>query len=65
MPNTPAMVSEGMTALCPNDKITEKDLKVVRKIFDSFGKAEVVSENIMDAVVGVSGSSPAFVFMFI
>lgn len=65
MPNTPAMVSEGMTALCPNDKITDKDLKVVRKIFDSFGKAEVVSENIMDAVVGVSGSSPAFVFMFI
>lgn len=65
MPNTPAMVSSGMTALCQNDKITENDLKVIKKIFESCGRAEVINENIMDAVVGVSGSSPAFVFMFI
>ena len=65
MPNTPAMVSSGMTALCQNDKITENDLKVIKKIFESCGRAEVINENIMDAVVGVSGSSPAFVFMFV
>ncbi len=65
MPNTPAMVGEGMSALCVNENVTESDLKAVKEIFESFGKAEVVKENMMDAVVGVSGSSPAFVFMFI
>ena len=64
MPNTPAMVGEGMTALCKNENITGEDMKIVLDIFESFGKAEIVSERLMDAVVGVSGSSPAFVFMF-
>jgi len=65
MPNTPALVNEGMAALCPNGNVTEEELGVVRTIFESFGKAEVIPEKLMDAVVGISGSSPAYVFMFI
>lgn len=65
MPNTPALVGEGMAALSPNKNISDEDLQSVLKIFNSFGKAEVVPEYLMDSVVGVSGSSPAYVFMFI
>ncbi len=65
MPNTPALVGEGMSALSPNKNVTEEELKDVLSIFNSFGKAEVVAESLMDAVVGVSGSAPAYVFMFI
>lgn len=65
MPNTPALVGEGMSALCPNTKVTAEDLQQVITVFESFGKAEVVSEPMIDVVVGVSGSSPAYVFMFI
>ena len=65
MPNTPALVGEGITAVCPNEKIERKELEEVLSILQSFGKAEVVAESMMDAVVAVSGSSPAYVFMFI
>lgn len=65
MPNTPAMVGEGMTAACPNEYITEEELKYTLNILSAFGKVEVVPENLMDVVVSTSGSSPAYVFMFI
>ena len=65
MPNTPAFVGEAMAALCPNKMVTEEDLAAVKTIFESFGKASVVPENMIDVVTGVSGSSPAYVFMFI
>ena len=65
MPNTPALVGEGMAALSPNANVTDTDLKSVLDVFSSLGKAEVVSEKLMDAVTAVSGSSPAYVFMFI
>lgn len=65
MPNTPALVGEGMTALCPNKEVTAEDLQTVVTVLESFGKAQVVSEPMIDVVVGVSGSSPAYVFMFI
>lgn len=65
MPNTPCLVNEGMSALCPNNKITEDELELVKNIYDSFGESEVVNENLIDAVIGVSGSSPAYIFMFI
>ena len=54
-----------MSALCPNDKVTPEEVKLVESLFNSFGRAEVVPESMMDAVVGVSGSSPAYVYMFI
>ena len=65
MPNTPAMVGEGMTAATPNEHVTKEELDYACKILSSFGKVEVVTEHMMDAVVAVSGSSPAYVFMFI
>lgn len=65
MPNTPAMVLEGMTAVCPNEKLTDEDLSLVMSLFEGFGKAQVIEEKNMDAVVALSGSSPAYVFMFI
>lgn len=65
MPNTPAMVGEGMTAACPNEFVTEEDKEEALKILGAFGKVEIVPERIMDAVVAVSGSSPAYVFMLI
>ena len=65
MPNTPALVGEGMAALCANSYVTGEEKNEVREIFESFGKAEFVAENMMDVVAGVSGSSPAYVYMFI
>ena len=65
MPNTPALVNEGMSALCKNKNITDEELTIVKTIFESFGKAEIVGEYLIDAVIGASGSAPAYVFMFI
>lgn len=65
MPNTPAMVLEAMSALTANEHVSDDELKIVIDIFESFGQAEVVPEALMDAVTGVSGSSPAYVYMFI
>lgn len=65
MPNTPALVGEGCTGVCRNDKVTDEEFDFVLKLLSSFGKAYEVKENQMDAVVAVSGSSPAYVFMLI
>lgn len=65
MPNTPALVGEGMTAACVNQYVTEEEKAYALKILDSFGKVELVPEHLIDAVVAVSGSSPAYVFIFI
>lgn len=65
MPNTPALVGEGMTAVCVNSNVTDQELEVVKQILTACGQVEVISEKLMDVVVGVSGSSPAYVFMFI
>ncbi len=65
MPNTPALVNEGMSAICKNKNITDEELNTIKTIFDSFGKSEIVQEYLIDAVIGVSGSAPAYVFMFI
>lgn len=65
MPNTPALVGEGMTAACTNANVTEEDKAYALKILSSFGKVEIVPEHLIDAVVAVSGSAPAYVFMFI
>lgn len=65
MPNTPALVGEAMSALCPNALVTDAELAQIQEIFNSFGRSEVVPESLIDAVVGVSGSSPAYVYMFI
>lgn len=65
MPNTPAQVGEGMTGVCASPLVSEEELAAVLRLLESFGRAAVVDEHLMDAVTAVSGSSPAYVFMFI
>ena len=65
MPNTPALVGAGCTGVCVNDKVCQDDIDYSIKLMESFGKAILVPEHLMDAVGAVSGSSPAYVFMFI
>ncbi len=65
MPNTPAMVGEGCTCVCLKDDVADADKAVVMAIMGSFGKASILPERLMDAFIGVAGSSPAYVFMFI
>ena len=65
MPNTPALISEGMTALCPGAEVAEGELKAVQDIFNAVGKTVVLPEHLMDAYTSLAGSSPAWVFMFL
>lgn len=65
MPNTPAAVGAGMTSLTPNEHVSAEEILQIEELFSSFGRAEVVDEYLIDAVIGVSGSSPAYVYMFI
>ena len=65
MPNTPALVLEGCTGVCPNANVSKEELDTVMELLGAFSKASVVPEKLMDVVVGISGSSPAYVFMFI
>ena len=66
MPNTPAQVGEGMTVIAkPDSEVSEEELLGVMKIFDAVGKTEIMAENMLNVVTGVSGSSPAYVFMLI
>lgn len=65
MPNTPAMVGEGMTAVCAGSSVTKEELEWVCSLMSGFGKAEVIEEYMMNAVIPVSGSSPAYIYMFI
>lgn len=61
MPNTPALVGEGMSAIAPAKNVTKEETAEITAIFNSFGKSEIVPEHLMDAVTAVSGSSPAYV----
>ena len=65
MPNTPALVSQAMSAICKNKFVSDNEIDEVLEIFQAFGKTELVEERLMDVVTGVSGSSPAYVYMFI
>jgi pyrroline-5-carboxylate reductase len=65
MPNTPALVGEGATALSSGRFATVDDLLTARHLFEAVGTVQVVSEGQMDAVTGLSGSGPAYVFTLI
>ena len=65
MPNTPSMVKEGMMGICANSQVTETEISVLQEICNGFSKTEIVPEHLMDVVTAVSGSSPAYVYMFI
>lgn len=64
MPNTPALVGEGCTAFCGNAGVGEAEYELAARIFDCCGTSFQVPESLMDTVGAVSGSSPAYVFMF-
>lgn len=65
MPNTPSLVGEGMSVICPNPIVSLEELEYVKGLFASFGKVEVIEEHLMDYIPSISGSSPAYVYMFI
>ncbi|MDA3811591.1 MAG: pyrroline-5-carboxylate reductase [Spirochaetaceae bacterium] len=65
MPNTPALVGEGVTAYCSNVHVSEEEEKSILPLLESFGIIEKIEEKYFHAVIAVSGSSPAYVYMFI
>ena len=65
MPNTPMLVDAGATALCKGAHASEEHLELARKLFASVGETEVVPESLMDAVTGLSGSGPVYIYMVI
>ncbi len=65
MPNTPALVQEGVTAICRSEHVTKTEMKIVHRIFEAIGRTVDVEEGHIDAVTGLSGSGPAYIFMII
>lgn len=65
MPNTPAMVGMGASALCRNSNVSDESFDIAKEIFGSVGVVAEVSEDMIHAVIGVSGSSPAYTYMYI
>ncbi|GJL49346.1 MAG: pyrroline-5-carboxylate reductase [Nitrospirales bacterium] len=65
MPNTPCLVQQGATALTTGKTVTQDQLQMAEAIFEASGKVVVVEETLMDAVTGLSGSGPAYVYVMI
>ncbi len=65
MPNTPVLVGEGLTTISFNELVTIEEQALIKNLFESFGRAEVIDESLMDTASAVGGSSPAFGYMFI
>ena len=65
MPNTPALVGEGMTVLSSAEPCTDADMDIAKEIFNAVGKTAVMPESLMCATVALNGSSPAYVYMMI
>lgn len=65
MPNLPAQIQQGLTALSPGSKASKRDLASVQKLFNAIGITIILEERYLDAVTAVSGSGPAYVFLFI
>lgn len=65
MPNTPALIREGMTVLAPGEDASDSHLRMAEKIFDTVGKTATVDESLMDGVTGLSGCGPAYAYLII
>ena len=65
MPNIAASVKEGASAIAPGSHVLKNDLQVAKAIFDSVGKSVIIEESLMDAITGLSGSGPAYIFLIV
>lgn len=65
MPNTPCLVQAGAAGISGGSRAGERDVRLVAELFNAVGKAFILSEDLLDAVTGLSGSAPAYVYMFI
>ncbi len=65
MPNLPAVFGQGMTAMSPDSFTSEEEYETVKKLLETSGKVETVPEKLMDGVTAISGSGPAYGFIFI
>jgi len=65
MPNTPALVDAAATAIAGGEHARESDLQAAKKIFDAIGLTVILEESALDAVTGLSGSGPAYVFLIL
>lgn len=65
MPNTPALVGEGASAICRGHYSSQEDLAVVKQLLDTVGKVQLIDERQMDAATGLSGSGPAYIYTVI
>jgi pyrroline-5-carboxylate reductase len=65
MPNTPALVGAGATAISAGEHATPEDMEQAKALFDAVGKTVILDESLLDAVTGLSGSGPAYVFLII
>ena len=65
MPNTPAMVGEGASMMCSENNLKDDEISYVKQVLGAMGLYEILSEKMMDAFIGIAGSSPAYVYMFI
>lgn len=65
MPNMPALIGQGITAICAGKYATASDIKIAQKILLTVGETVIVKESMIDAVTAVSGSGPAYVFLFV
>jgi len=65
MPNTPGMIGAGITAFSPKQELSREDEAAVRQILEALGEVVAMPEDLLNAVTGVSGSGPAYVFEFV
>ena len=65
MPNLPALVGAGMSGVCRSKAVSDAEMDKALRLLESCGRAEEIPETLIDAVIGVSGSAPAYVFIFI
>lgn len=64
MPNTPLLLQKGASALCPSDNISDEDNKLVYDMFSKGGVCEYITEEHMNEIIAVNGSSPAYIYLF-
>lgn len=64
MPNTPLLLGKGATALCPSENISADDFETIKNMFELGGTTEVFTEDHMNEIISVNGSSPAYIYLF-